>query len=207
MTDKIILTDCDGVLLDWEAAFRPWVTRQGYCYQKNASLHWSVSKKLGIDEAEATTIIEKFNSSADFENLPPLRDSVAVVQRLHSQGWKFIIITSAGTHPWTRPLRQTNLDAVFGKDFFDQLFILPVTEDKGKILKDYTGQNLYWIEDHVDNAVLGYDYGLRPILVNHPSNSHYHGPILRVGKWAEIETIVNSQQWPASNTVVDQPSW
>lgn len=183
--------------MDWEAAFQPWAVRQGYCYQRNANLHWSVGKKLGISEAETTMLIEKFNSSADFENLPALRDSVAVVRRLHSQGWRFVIITSAGTHPWTRKLRQNNLDRVFGTGIFDELYILPVTEHKGKILQNYRDQNLYWIEDHIDNALLGYNYGLRPLLVNHLSNSHYYGPMTRVGNWADIENIVNSPPWPA----------
>ena len=30
MSDKVILTDCDGVLLDWEYAFGQWMKRHNY---------------------------------------------------------------------------------------------------------------------------------------------------------------------------------
>ena len=30
MSDKIIITDCDGVLLDWETAFHKWMESHGH---------------------------------------------------------------------------------------------------------------------------------------------------------------------------------
>ena len=33
--DKVILTDCDGVLLNWEYAFITWMKRHGYSEVEN----------------------------------------------------------------------------------------------------------------------------------------------------------------------------
>jgi hypothetical protein len=35
--DKLILTDVDGVLLNWEYAFNIWMQRHGYKLGKNAN--------------------------------------------------------------------------------------------------------------------------------------------------------------------------
>ena len=35
MKNKVILTDCDGVILDWEYSFKKWMTRHGYVVVKD----------------------------------------------------------------------------------------------------------------------------------------------------------------------------
>ena len=189
--DKTILTDCDGVLLDWESSFQVWVSRQGYCYQDRYANHPDLAQRLGVDYAEADKLIQRFNSSADFEKLEAWRDSVTVVRRLKRQGWKFVVITTAGLHPWTHALRKNNLDRVFGPGIIDELHVLELHGNKGTKLADYQNSGLYWIEDKPSNAELGFDYGLKPLLMNTSSNSHYrYGKVPRVKNWTDIESII-----------------
>ena len=191
MADKIVLTDCDGVLLDWESKFATWVQRQGYQYRPENRVYYDIGQQLGISTEEGSNLIARFNCGSDFEHLEPWRDSVDVVRRLHSQGWRFIVITTAGQHPWTWGLRRSNLDRVFGQGVIDELHVLPLHGDKGVKLKDFENSNLYWIEDKPSNAELGYEYGLRPLLMTTEHNKDKISNVQRVNNWLEIERILN----------------
>lgn len=192
MVNKTILTDCDGVLLDWEIMFRPWMKRIGYELNPSRASAYSIGEQYDVSQDEGSKLIAKFNSSSDFESLPAWRDSVEYVQRLYTEGWNFVVITTAGTHPWTPGLRKNNLDKIFGEGIFNEIHVLPLHSDKGVVLKDYQDSNLFWIEDKPSNAELGLKYGLRPQLMSVPHNRDYKGSVPVVNNWAEIYKLVQS---------------
>lgn len=192
MADKTILTDCDGVLLDWEEKFRTWMERLGYKLNPDRLTCYSIGEQYSISHEKSIELIAKFNSGSDFESLVPWKDSVEYVQRLHTEGWNFVVITTAGTHPWTYGLRRRNLDKVFGEGVINELHILPVHGDKGVLLSKYEGRNLFWIEDKPSNAEIGLRYGLRPLLMTATHNKNYKGPAEKVNNWAEIYKIIQS---------------
>lgn len=189
--DKILLTDCDGVLLDWETKFRAFTKRLGYQLNEHASNVYNTSAQYGISQEEGSALIAKFNASSDFESLPPFKDSVKYIAKLKSDGWKIVIITTAGTHPWTYGLRKSNLDRVFGAGAIDELHILELHGDKGTVLVNYKDSGLYWIEDKPSNAELGFKYGLHPLLMTNGHNKSYDGTVPRVNSWQEIYKILN----------------
>jgi 5'(3')-deoxyribonucleotidase len=189
--DKIILTDVDGVLLDWEISFEQYVTNLGYVFDPNKKTVYDISEQLNITRDEGTQLISDFNHSSQFEFISSFRDSVEYVQRFKNEGWKFIAITTAGEHPDTWPLRRKNLDAVFGAGTIEQLYVLPLHGDKGVQLVNYRDSGFYWIEDKPSNAELGYKYGLRPLLMDNLHNKNYNGWVRRVNTWEEIHRIIN----------------
>ena len=190
--DKIILTDCDGVLLDWETAFRVYAERQGYVFDKSHASSYSIGDQYRLTHEQSLDLISRFNHSSDFESLPPWRDAQEVVKQLVSEGWQLVVITTAGTHPWTYGLRMTNLENVFGKDAIRSLHVLPLHGDKGVELIKYKDTGLYWIEDKLSNAELGPWFGLKSILMTAEYNKNYTGPIPRVNNWKDIYRIINS---------------
>ncbi len=192
MVNKTILTDCDGVLLDWEIKFRPWMERLGYKLNPHRLKVYGIGEQYGISDEQSVELIAKFNAGSDFESLPAWKDSVKFVQRLHTEGWNFVIITTAGTHPWTPGLRKSNLDKIFGEGIFNEIHVLPLHGDKGVVLKNYQDSKLFWIEDKPSNAELGLGYGLRPLLMSVPHNSDYKGAVPVVNNWAEIYKLVQS---------------
>jgi uncharacterized HAD superfamily protein len=192
VADKIILTDCDGVLLDWESAFAKWIGQQGYKFNPLYDNEYSINARYGIPNGQGSDIVEQFNYSSDFEFLTPWRDAVKYVRQLGAEGWKFVVITTAGSHPMTYELRMKNLENVFGKDIFKSLHVLPVHGDKGVELVKYNNSGLYWVEDKPSNADLGLQYGLKPLLMTAPYNLSYNGAVPRVNSWQEIYSIVNS---------------
>lgn len=189
---KIILTDCDGVLLDWELSFARWIARQGYHFNPAHDGEYSIHDRYGVPRGQDTDIIGDFNHSSDFEYLEPWRDAVEYVKKLAGEGWRFVVITTAGSHPSTYGLRLNNLENVFGKDVVQSLHILPLHGDKGVELIKYKDSGLYWLEDKPSNADLGLKYGLKPLLMTAPYNLSYNGAVPRVNNWQEIYSIVNS---------------
>lgn len=189
--DKVILTDVDGVLLDWETAFEEYAEAKGYAFNENKRIVYSIGAQLGISHEQAYALISGFNHSEEFGRIAPFRDSVEYVKRFKDEGWKFIAITTAGEHPDTWPLRRKNLDAVFGVDVIDELYVLPLHGDKGVELVKYKDSGLFWIEDKPSNAVLGYQYGLKPLLMSTFHNRTYNGGVKRVNTWEDIYRIIN----------------
>lgn len=189
--DKIILTDVDGVLLDWETAFEDYAEARGYVFNEKQRIVYSMGEQLGITHEQARQLISDFNHSEEFGRIEPWLDSVEYVKRFKDEGWKFIAITTAGEHPDTWPLRRKNLDAVFGVGAIDELYVLPLAGDKGVELVKYKDSGLFWIEDKPSNAVLGYQYGLNPLLMSTFHNQRYLGGAPRVNTWKDIYRIIN----------------
>jgi len=191
--DKIILTDVDGVLLNWEYAFHVWMKTKGWKVRvEDKGLFWNLSKQYDITDEKALELVEIFNESAAIGFLPPLRDAVTYVNKLHHEhGYTFHAITSMSDDPSAGELRRMNLEKVFGEEIFDRVECLPIGSPKNQYLKNYTGRGHYWIEDHLDNARAGLDVGLKPLLMEHGYNLGINNPgITVVRSWKEIYQII-----------------
>ena len=86
MADKILLTDVDGVLLDWESKFENFVLALGYNFKPNHEFMYSISDQIGVSKEEGTALIAKFNRSSDFESILQYRDSAWGIEKLKSEG-------------------------------------------------------------------------------------------------------------------------
>ena len=186
--NKVILTDADGVLLNWEFAFCTWMEQHGYTQIKDGNQEYDIAKRFGITTDEAKRNIKIFNESAAIGFLPALRDAMYYVKRLHEEhGYVFRCITSLSLDPNAYKLRKMNLEKLFGETAFEELVCLDTGADKDEALVPYKDSGLYWIEDKVSNAVLGKELGLRSILIEHGFNMHeaIYG-IKKVATWKEL---------------------
>lgn len=190
--NKIILTDCDGVLLDWNTAFTDWMKQRGFVPLHNADKHYDVSRKFGIQKAVGKQQVEIFNQSAWMGYLKAFRDSVYYVKLLHElHGYRFHVITSMHTDKYASRLREMNLKRLFGETVFERFTILGCGDDKDEALAEYRGTNYFWIEDKPENAVAGTKQGLRSLLIEHDHNlDHWSGDTLTVRTWKEIYDMV-----------------
>lgn len=183
---KVIYTDCDGVLLDWETAFHDWMEAKGYT-AVDKSLY-KMGKAYGIDGGKARTLIREFNESAAMLNLPAFRDARSGVARLVDKGYRFHVISSLSNDENAHALRIMNLEAVFGKDAFVGYDFLDTGADKDEILATLpTGA--WWIEDKDENAVCGYKLGLNSLLISHAHNAEVVD-VPRLDNWAAIATRI-----------------
>lgn len=193
---KIILTDADGVILDWEYAFDVWMQQHGFQKQDGGQLVYSIGKRYGIDVEQGKKLIKIFNESAAIGFLPPLRDAMYYIKRLHEEhGYEFHCITSLSKDENAQELRTMNIRKLFGSTAFTRFIYLDTGADKDEVLEQYRGKGYYWIEDKITNAVAGHKVGLRSLLVEHGHNMDFeHAEIPRVTSWKEIYEIITGKK-------------
>ena len=198
MKNRLILTDADGVLLDWEWAFSVWMQERGYTLtadnKKSYYLHHHYNE---LEEKDAKKVVKTFNESAAVGFLPALRDAAYYVKRLYEEhGYQFRVITSLSLDRNAAKLREMNLNKLFG-NAIESVICLDTGADKDLALEFYRDSGMWWIEDKPENADVGHRMGLKSILVEHGHNMHHECPYPVVKNWKEIYSIIA----PSENTV------
>ena len=192
MKNKIILTDADGVLLDWEYAFDVWMGQHGF--NKVEPLKYNIGTRYGIDIEQGKRLIKIFNESAHIGFLPALRDAMFYVKRLHEEhGYVFHCITSLSKDENAQELRKMNLRKLFGRTAFEKFIFLDTGADKDQVLEEYRDSNYLWVEDKISNAVVGHELGLNSVIMEHGHNMDYTGPIPLVKNWRYIYEMILNQ--------------
>ena len=187
--DKKIITDCDGVLLDWAYAFDVWMVEQGYSRLENTYHVYDQNLRYGLNKYDSNNLIKKFNESGCVGFIPAYKDSVEYVNKLHELGWKFEVISCLDQDKYAQKLREKNLLHLFGNvfDFID--CGLDFSKGKKDYLFDrYQGKKYYWIEDSVGHAESGKQIGLQSVIMDHEYNKEWKG--LRVKNWKEIYSLI-----------------
>jgi hypothetical protein len=195
MKKKIILVDADGVLLNWEYAFNIYLQTHGFTKVEGGDFKYDIGKRYGIDREQGRKLIKIFNESAAIGFLPPLRDAMFYVKRLHEEhGYVFHCITSLSQDPNACELRKMNLRKLFGETAFEQFVFLDTGADKDAALEPYRDTGYYWVEDKIVNCQTGSQMGLKSLLMEHGHNMDYDNvEIPRVKNWREIYEIITGQ--------------
>jgi len=184
---KLILTDIDGVVLNWEYAFHTWIQRHGYKQIEQASEHYDMHVRYDVAKAEIKAKIREFNESAAIGFLPPLRDAIHYIRKLHEKkGYVFHAITSLSHDPYAQTLRTQNLKKLFGETAFERFVYLGTGDDKDEVLKEYENSGLLWIEDKPENAWAGVQVGLNSVLMEHKHNMNEDDNFQIFKNWKEI---------------------
>jgi hypothetical protein len=192
---KLILTDCDGVCLDWEYSFNVWMQEHGFEEVPGSKLNYDMSIRYNISKEQVVKLIRIFNESAAIGFLPAQRDATYYIKRLHEEyGYRFHAITSLSLDPNAQRLREMNLRKLFGKTAFERIVCLDTGADKDEALEEYEGTGLYWIEDKPANAEAGYKAGLKCLLLEHGHNmNYYHEGVTLVKNWKHIYEHITNQ--------------
>jgi len=192
MKNKLILTDADGVLFDWEYSFDQWMKRHDYKVVETG--HYQMDRKYGLEKKETMRLVRMFNESAWIRKLPPLRDAIHYVKKLHVEhGFIFHAITSLSNDDYSQHLRTKNLREMFGDTVFEKYVYLDTGADKDEALEPYRDSGCYWIEDKPQNVDTGIELGLDGILMKHEHNADYNGIAYQVRNWKEIYELVTNK--------------
>jgi FMN phosphatase YigB (HAD superfamily) len=204
--NRIILTDVDGVLLEWEHHFTKWMLQKTLFDERGARYHpyrllpdkqntYEMAERFGVTKDEIRKHIREFNRSAWMGTQRPMPESQTWVKLLAAEGWTFIPITSQTSDIPAQQLRKRRLGELFGEHVFTNYHILGTGADKDSALAEFHDTGLYWVEDKPNNAVAGLKYGLKPILIDHPYNQDLQHPdIIRVSNWQDIHQIVSGRK-------------
>ena len=205
-SNRIILTDVDGVLLEWEHHFTKWMLQRTLFDDRGARYHpyrllpdkqntYEMAERFGLTVNEIRKEIREFNRSAWMGTQRPMLESQTWVKLLAAEGWTFIPITSQTSDIPAQQLRKKRLGELFGQHIFTNYHILGTGADKDSALAEFHNTGLYWVEDKPKNAVAGLKYGLKPILIDHPYNQDFEHPeIIRVSNWKQIHEIVSGRK-------------
>ena len=175
MSKKVIVTDCDGVLLDWEEGFTVWMEHNGHDMAEGGKLLYNIGDRYKMANDKGKQLVKQFNQSAAMGFLPPLRDAQYYVKLLSEKHqYKFVVLTSLSLDPYAKKLRIRNLKKIFG-DCFKEVICLDTGADKDEALaqlsKKYKG--CWWIEDKPANAEAGVRAGFKSILIEHGHNMNW----------------------------------
>ena len=205
-SNRIILTDVDGVLLEWEHHFTKWMLQRTLFDEKGARYHpyrllpnkentYEMAERFGLTVTEVRKEIREFNRSAWMGTQRPMLESQTWVKLLAAEGWTFIPITSQTSDIPAQQLRKKRLGELFGDHVFTNYHILGTGADKDGALAEFHNTGLYWVEDKPKNAVAGLKYGLKPILIDHPYNQDLQHPdIIRVSNWQDIHKLLSGRK-------------
>lgn len=185
LNEKVILTDCDGVLVDWLYGFKEFMAERGYTEQDPTG--YAIWKRYGFINKEASEgLVREFNNSAAMAYLTPNLDAVKYVKKLHEEcGYVFRVITSMSLNKYAYKARLKNLHDLFGENVIDELVCLDTGADKDEALKPYKDSGCVWVEDKYKNAQLGLDMGLDAFLIDLPHNRQFDFDN-RVTGWEDI---------------------
>ena len=205
-SNRIILTDVDGVLLEWEHHFTKWMLQRTLFDERGARYHpyrllpnkentYEMAERFGITKDQVRKEIREFNRSAWMGTQRPMLNSQTWVKLLAAEGWTFIPITSQTSDKPAQELRKRRLGELFGDHVFVNYHILGTGADKHSALAEFHGTGLYWVEDKPANALAGLNYGLKPILIDHQYNRDFEHPdITRVNNWQDIHKLVSGRK-------------
>jgi len=192
MKEKVILTDCDGVILDWEYSFTQWMRRHGYAPFDESQ--YNVNERFNLERPFAKKLVRMFNESAEIRKVPPLRDAIKYVKKLHEEhGYVFHAITSLSNDQYAQHLRTKNLIELFGPTVFEKYTYLDCGADKDEALAEYQGTGCFWIEDKSQNCEAGIEAGLRGILMAHNYNANAPMGIPRVQTWKQLYEMITAK--------------
>lgn len=163
-----ILTDCDGVLLDWNSAFDEYMkTEYGLDVVNEAT--YCIGTRFGLTPQEGRKHILAFNASEYVDNLKPIpgaQEAVAKLVECHNA--RFDVISALSDDPAKRDARHKNLVRYFG-DVFDNVYCHGSTTSKAQYLQMYDPGHI-WLEDHTVNAAIGSALGMKSLVLVHDYN-------------------------------------
>jgi hypothetical protein len=171
----------------------------GFQEVPGSKLNYDMAIRYDIPKEQVRKLIKLFNESAAIGFLPALRDSVYYVKRLHEEyGYRFHCITSLSMDPNAQKLREMNLHKIYGATAFERIVCLDTGAHKDEALEEYEGTGCWWVEDKTENALAGYNAGLKPILIEHGHNMNNDHPGIIVCKnWAEIFRQITGSSYSA----------
>ena len=205
-SNRIILTDVDGVLLEWENHFTKWMLQRHYYTDKGEKVYpykllpnkentYEMAERFGLTKFQIRKEIREFNKSAWMGNQEPMPDCVQWVKLLHAEGWTFIPITSQTSDLPAQALRKIRLNTIFGETVFSNYHILDTGADKDSVLEQFKDTGLWWVEDKPYNVETGLKFGLRCIIIDHEYNRDFnHEKVVRVNNWKEIHQLLKNEK-------------
>ena len=143
MKEKIILTDCDGVLCDWATSFNAFMADKGHPCLPNMDAEYNLALRHNLSPEVVMPLMKEFIESPAIGELTPYADSVKYVKKLADLGFRFIVVTSIGESEACHHYRSKNVRELFG-DVFIEVNCIASGASKAHILERWAGTGYFW---------------------------------------------------------------
>ena len=184
---RVILVDYDGVMTDFTQSFD--LAMHDFGYEVVRDDYYSLLDRYDTNEDTIMDVLKWYVHSDEMRHLPPLYDSMKYVRDLRERGYLFHCITSVPQEQYDN--RMSNAVDLYGPGVFQRLHCVGLVHDKSSFLAKYAGTGCVWIEDKPENAVMGLDYGLRPVIMDHQYNRNFDHPhVYRAKNWHDARNYI-----------------
>lgn len=185
----VLLTDVDGVILDWVKTFGEFAVSKGFTLRMESPLTWEMSEWFGATSEQIKSMITEMNSSEIFARIPAFPDAQNVLPQL-AEKYDLVAITSCSNDPLTIQRRVKNLQLVDVR--FKEVHCLNFNETKKTLLSAYP--TTIWVEDRFEGAESGVETGHKSVLINRSYNlNQYHQKIIKVDSWHQIQNLLKAK--------------
>lgn len=168
--EKIILTDIDGVVLDFTQGFYSFLEdTQNIVIPHEQRANFAIYKQLGWTREQDQHVMTDYAHSDYFKKIPAKECARDVLQDMRKDGWRFIAITACLTglerqcYKTTYQNRLDNLEAHFG-NVFEDLHLSTWDGGKGEHLGRY--DPAYWVDDRPHHALEGQKFGHQSFIMH-----------------------------------------
>lgn len=196
-----VVTDVDGVLIDWMPGFVNWMENNGYQIKDESRGEYLLGAAFGMSEEKIMEFIQIFNDDAPESGqlgyLNGDHNIATVLNELRAMGCTISIITKFSDKPSSIEKRKENLYNLFG-DVFEDVHIISLYGCKNPLLTAYrdkysTCNRFWWLEDNIINAEMGVNMGYRTMLMQHTYNkaTDIDNRIKRISRWTDVLTDVS----------------
>jgi FMN phosphatase YigB (HAD superfamily) len=181
---KIIYTDVDATVLDFNLHWEPWLREQGYDFPDDHLHRFNrLTLAFGISDEEESDVVHRYFACEHAYSVPAMKGAAEAMRSLHVCGWRFVAITACPNTAGIAQRRRNNLEAVLGVPFEEVIATGFVS--KRAVLSSL--EPSVWIEDNYDNALAGHELGFDTYLINHAYNADLpDAGMTRVNDWSEI---------------------
>lgn len=199
MNKLSVVTDVDGVLLDWFDGFDQWMINDKRVKVDHSTLPsmYDLTDKYHVTSEQIVGYITEFNSSEKFGHLKPVHGALEYFMPLlndNSMVWRWLSSGSIKSKEiQCMANRYSNLQDAFGSGFVDGL-LLPMRESKVPYLKHLqtTDDHLVFIEDSLSHAMEAVKLDIKTILLDYPYNQQDEDPklLFRVENWKDASELL-----------------
>lgn len=103
---KILITDVDGTLADYQSSFLQWLQRGGVMHASEIT-SLSMDNSLEITYPEYYAMKEHYEEVGGYRDLLPYSDTAEALQEKKRQGYRIIVTTARPSHVYKRIFKDT----------------------------------------------------------------------------------------------------
>lgn len=153
--EVVLLSDIDGVTIDWLEGFVKYCESIGHKAKHNEPEEFSMRDIFPTLEKPWEYIMD-YQHSEYYKEIKAYPEVVEVYNKLHDMGVKIVFVTSCGTTDFIKEARTKVMQDEFnGK--FDHIEFLEFGESKTEILNKYP--NATYIDDQIKMSIEGAETG------------------------------------------------